>query len=85
MILNCSPGPMSIPYKRRGSRSDHSDDYPSFASDPHCPLSKGKEPALKTAEDASQVLLSEPGDTAQPLTGSARAKTCKLLQVYRFR
>ena len=64
MILNCSPGPMFIPYKRRGSLSEHSDDYPSFASDSHCRLSKGKEPALKTVEDAAQVLLSEPGNSA---------------------
>lgn len=55
---------MSVPYKRRGSPSDHSDDYPSFASDTHCPLSKGKEPALKTVEDAAQALLSEAGDSA---------------------
>lgn len=54
---------MFIPYKRQGSLSEHSDDYPSFALDPHCPLSKGKEPALKTVEDASQALLSEPGDS----------------------
>lgn len=63
MILNCSLGPMFIPYKRQGSLSDHSDDSPSFASDSHCPLSKGKEPALKTVEDAAQVLLLEPGDS----------------------